>query len=42
MEKFYALKKDVQNVEVLRRGAENIMREITPERVLMRARGMEI
>jgi hypothetical protein len=39
MEKYYALKKDVQNVEVLRRGAETMMREIAPERTAMKARG---
>jgi len=42
MEKFYALKKDVQNVEVLRRGAETMMREIVPERAAVRARGVEL
>jgi hypothetical protein len=42
MEKYYALKKDVQNVEVLRRGAETMMREIMPERAVARAQGLKL
>jgi hypothetical protein len=38
-EEYYKLKKDIQNIEVLRRGAETMMREIVPERT--RARGVE-
>jgi hypothetical protein len=41
-EEYYKLKKDIQNVEVLRLGAEKMMREIAPERTAVRARGVEI
>jgi ATP-dependent exoDNAse (exonuclease V) alpha subunit len=41
-EEYYKLKKDIQNVEVLRRGAENMMREIAPERTTVRVRGAEL
>jgi len=37
-EDFYRLKNEIRSVEILRRGAENIMREETPERKIERAR----
>ena len=41
-DEYYSLKEDMRMVEVLRRGAENIMRDIAPERMATRARDMEI
>jgi hypothetical protein len=43
VDEFYKLKEDVRNIETLRRGAENIMRENPPERTQpARAHGMEL
>ena len=40
VDEYYKLNDDLKNVEALRRGAENLMRDITPERTL--SFGMEI
>jgi hypothetical protein len=40
VDEFYALKEDVRIVEVLQRGAEDIMRDITPDRTAARAQGL--
>jgi hypothetical protein len=42
VDEFYTLKEDVRIVEVLQRGAENIMQEITPERTVAREKIMEL
>jgi len=39
---YYKLREDVRSVEVLRRGAESLMREVTPERIPTRAQDMEL
>lgn len=42
LDRYYKLKDDVRNVEVLRRSAERIMRDITPERAAVRGRDMTL
>ncbi|MCL1807606.1 MAG: hypothetical protein FWG31_07900 [Oscillospiraceae bacterium] len=39
---YYDLNEDVKNVEALRRGAENLMQDITPERTTARAQGLDL
>ena len=42
VEAYYKLREDVRSVEVLRRGAESLMREVTPERTPSRTQDMEL
>ena len=42
VDNYYKLKDDIQNVETIKRGAMNLMRDITPERVPARAHSVEL
>jgi hypothetical protein len=42
VDEYYKLNDDVKNVEALRRGAEKLMRDVTPERTPQKSRGVEI
>jgi hypothetical protein len=42
VEAYYKLREDVRSVEVLRRGAESLMREVAPERTPTRTWDMEL
>ena len=42
VDEYYKLNDDVKNVEALRRGADNMMCDITPERTSARTYGMEL
>jgi len=42
VEAYYKLREDVRSVEVLRRGAESLMREVTPKRTPARTHDMEL
>ena len=42
VEEYYKISDDVKNVEALRRGAENLMREVTPKRTPSRTQDMEL
>jgi hypothetical protein len=41
-DEYYKLDDELKSVEALKRGAENIMRDNTPERVPQKSRGMGI
>jgi len=42
VDEYYKLNDDLKNVEAMRRGAENLMRGITPEREINRMQGIEL
>ena len=41
-DEYYSLKEEITSAEAIRRSVENLMRDITPERTVIKMRAMEI